>query len=74
MAFLQISLDVDSIDSIEYTSFNVEFGLFKFKVFPFGVVNGPAEFSHLMRAPFLDQLHIYICLMVVKISFLLLGW
>ena len=54
--FYQIPLDEESR---KYTAFITEFGLFQFKVLPFGIANGPAEFSRLMRGLFPDHPNIF---------------
>ena len=54
--FYQIPLDQESR---KYTAFITEFGLFQFKVLPFGIANGPAEFSRLMRGLFPDHPNIF---------------
>ena len=54
--FYQIPL---SEESRKYTAFTTEFGLFQFKVLPFGISNGPAEFSRLMRGLFPDHPNIF---------------
>ena len=54
--FWQIPLDVDSR---KYTAFITEFGLFQFKVLPFGISTGPAVFSRLMRKVFANTNHVY---------------
>ena len=46
-------------DSKKYTAFTTEFGLYQFKVLPFGIANGPAEFSRLMRNLFCNQEHVF---------------
>ena len=56
--FWQIPLDAESR---KYTAFITEFGLYQFKVLPFGISNGPAEFSRLMRGLFSrSSTHIYL--------------
>ena len=50
--FYQIPL---SEESRKYTAFTTEFELFQFKVLPFGISNGPAKFSRLMRGLFPDH-------------------
>ena len=45
--------------SRKYTAFITEFGLFQYKVLPFGIANGPAEFSRLMRGLFPDHPNIF---------------
>ena len=50
--FYQIAL---SEDSRKYTAFTTEFGLFQFKVLPFGIANGPPVFCRMMRMLFRDH-------------------
>ena len=45
--------------SRKYTAFITKFGLFKFKVLSFGISNGPAEFSRLLRGFFPDHSNIF---------------
>ena len=54
--FWQIPLDKDCR---KYTAFITEFGLFQFKVLPFGISTGPAIFSRLMRKVFANTEHVY---------------
>ena len=45
--------------SCKYTAFITEFGLFQFKVLPFGITTGPAVFSRLMRKVFVNTPNMY---------------
>ena len=54
--FWQIALDPQSR---KYTAFITEFGLFQFKVLPFGLSNGPAVFSRMMRTLFNNVEHVF---------------
>ena len=53
MAFHQIPLHPDSVP---LTAFRTRFGLFEFKVLPFGLVNAPATFQATMHRLVLDGL------------------
>lgn len=46
-------------ESRKYTAFITEFGLFQFKVMPFGISTGPAVFSRMMRMLFQDVPNVY---------------
>ena len=52
----QIPLDKDFR---KCTAFITDFGLFQYKVLPFGIKTGPAVFLRLMRKVFPDTLHVY---------------
>ena len=54
--FWQIPLDPESR---KYTAFTTEFGLYQFKVMPYGIANGPAEFSRLMRKLFANEPNVH---------------
>ena len=47
-------------DSEEYTTFRTRYGSYKYKVMPFGLMNGPATFQRLMNDIFMDMLDEYV--------------
>jgi len=43
-------------ESEEYTSFRTRYGLYKYKVLPFGLCNGPTTFQRYMNDVLIDYL------------------